>query len=212
MLGWLDRFFGNVGSSIGNAVSSAVHWAMHAVMSVILAVFRLVGAAWRDYLAALRAELGAAEGFARTVWGFASWLTRGLLPKIVRWAARAIASVLAFARRVYEDLQRAVARLLAYIAHVADTIYRWVLRDIWAPLKRYADLLWADLKKWGFTAWWWITHLPQLADAMIFHIARSLEKYAWQLGRMLGAFFTALIIHNLRRLLLLVEDILSAVL
>lgn len=64
---------------------------------------------------------------------------------------------------------------------------------------------------YAFTAWWWVTHLDDLANVLLWHLLKWLEHYAWTAALYLGEFLLALILRNIRRLALLVETILTAV-
>lgn len=212
MLGWLDRFWNNVTGSVGNAIANAVHWAMHALASVVFAVFRLVGAAWLDYWSAARSAWGAVGSLGKALWDAWAYLLRHLIPTLTRWIESLWARLVSFIHTVYKDLQAAAAFLQHLIASTARAIYKWALTSIWKPLHDFAAMLWDNLKKWGFTAWWWITHLPSLAEAMIMHIVTSIERHAWEIAGMLGKFFLSLIVRNLKRFATLLEDIITAVL
>lgn len=211
MLSWLARFWTGVSGTVGNAVSTAAHWAMHALAAVVFSVFRLVGGAWRTLVQSFGWLHAALDHFGLQVWHFATYVVRVLIPRVVRWAAAELARLGLGLYHLAQAVGREVAALYRAIARAVADVTRWAIRTIYDPLKSYADLIWHDLKAWGYTAWWWITHLDKLADAMIIHIANSIEKHAWQLARMLGTFFISLIIANLNRFVLLIEDIVNAV-
>lgn len=181
-------------------------------MSVILSVFRLVGGAWNGLTDAFRAFHSALDNWSHEVYLFGDYLIRHLIPSIVRWAERELAKLSAFISRVYDDLQRAVNDLILRIASTARALTKWVLDNVYDPLKEYADQIWADLKKWGYTAWWYITHPDALAELIIFPIATSLEKHAWQLAGQLGKFALSLVLANVRQFINLIEDIVDSVL
>lgn len=212
MLNWLDNFWRNVTGSVGQAVSTAAHWAEHALASVVFAVFGLVGKAWLLFLKAVADLGGSIRGLALEVYTFAVYVVRVLVPRVVKWAEAQLAKLSAMLALVYHDFLAFADWTKARFVQAYHDIETWVLVHVWAPLKAYADQIWADLKKWGYTAWWYITHLDALAEAMIYHIALSLEKHAWELASMLGKFFLSLVIANLKPFLLLIEDIITAVL
>lgn len=180
-------------------------------MSVILSVFRLVGGAWTKLVDAYHTFHAALDAFSKAVYDFADYVIHHLIPSILKWAERELAKLSALLARLYDDLQRAVNNLILRIASTAKALTNWVLRNVYDPLKKYADQIWSDLKLWGYTAWWWITHLADLAEAMIFHIATSLEKHAWELAPILGKFLLSLILANVKRFVLLIEDIIDSV-
>lgn len=211
MLNWLDSFWNSVTGSVGNAVSSAVHWALHAVMSVILSVFKLVGSAWSALVydvAYFHAEI---DAFCKSVLDFGSYILHHVIPSLLKWAQAQLDRLSADLARIYDWAQREVNDLILRIADAVSTVENWANRTIWKPLKDYADQIWADLKLWGYTAWYYITHPDLLAETLIFSIATSLEKHAWELAEKLGEFAVSLVMANLKRFLSLIETIISAV-
>jgi hypothetical protein len=69
-----------------------------------------------------------------------------------------------------------------------------------------------DIPHYAMTAWWWVTHPAQLAESLFWHIIRQLEDRAWQAAEYLGEFALALVLRNARRLVLLAEHIITAIL
>lgn len=212
MLTWLDNFFSGVSSTIGSAISNAVHWAIHAVSAVFLAVFSLVGKAWNTLVSAIVAFHIALQRFGTEVINFATYVVRVLIPKLARWAESELAKLKAYADEIYDWAKKSVADLITRIEQAVKDVTDWVIKTVYDPLKAYADLIWNDLKLWGYTAWWWVTHLQDLADAMIVNIATSLEKNAWALAKMLGEFALNLVRAHLKEFIQLAEDIITAVL
>lgn len=212
MLSWLDRFWRSASGYVDDKVRSTVHWAEHAIMGVVLNVFGLVGTAWRyaqQGWAAGWAELGS---LAHSVWAKFQYVLHVLIPELGRWVSSQVARLLAFAQGIWSGLLRLISAVDARLTAAFTAAIAWVLRTVWAPLKAYADQIWHDLTKWGYTAWWLVTHPDQLAELLIFHIVASLEAHAWQVARLLGTFTLALIRANLRRIAQLAEDVITAVL
>lgn len=211
MLSWLDSFWHSATGYVGDQVANAVRWAMHGITGVILSVFGLVRGAWSRLAGAAGAAWSSVESLGLATWHKFAWLIRVVIPGVLRWAAAWLARLQAFALAIWRQLARDIAAVIARITATAAAITRWALRTIWAPLKALADLIWRDLLKWGYTAWWFITHPDKLAEHLIFHLVTSLEAHAWTVARMLGTFTLALIHANLRRIALLAEDIITAV-
>jgi len=119
-------------------------------------------------------------------------------------------------KRIFVDLWHAIVWYyylqLSILHRTFNDVTGWVVRDIWGPLKRFLDMTWCDLLKWGYTAWYYITHPDKLAALIFWYIVSLLEVNAWEAAKLLGTFVTALFLHNIRRVALLLEDIISAVL
>lgn len=208
LTGWVRRFVGLV----PDTVLALVHWAVHALALVVEAVFHDVAVAWRDYWAAVAAIERACFDFGAAMFGLAVKVLRYWVPKLIDDLRRAALALWHGIDWVWSHAVAAINDLRKLAWKWINDLWHLVLRDVWKPLKDFADHLYHLIITWAYVAWWWITHLDRLADAMIFHIAASLEKYAWQLARLLGTFLTALILHNVRRVVQLAETILAAVL
>lgn len=109
---------------------------------------------------------------------------------------------------VSSDVTDAWRDLTANLDALAEAV-----RQAGLALYRHAE---AVLRFWvphfAVYAWWWVTHPDQLADSLFWYLIRWLEQRAWTVARYLGEFTLALVMHNMRRLALLAEDILHAVL
>lgn len=208
LTGWVNRFL----HIVPDAVIALVHWAVHALASAVEFVFHDVAVAWRFYWATMLAIERACFDFGAAVFGLAVKVLRYWVPRILGEIARAVLALWHGINWVWDHAVAEINTLRKLAWSWVAGLWHMVLRDVWAPLKAFADHLYDLIKAWAYVAWWWITHLDRLADAMIFHIAASLEKYAWQLARLLGTFLTALILHNVRRFVLLLETIIAAVL
>lgn len=211
MLSWLDNFWHSAAGYAGQQVANAVHWAMHGITGVILSVFGLVRGAWSRLAGAARGAWSTVTDLAQAVWQKFAYLLRVVIPGVLRWAGAQLARLSAFALSVWKALLRDVASLTARIIAAAASITRWVIRTVWAPLAARAEQIWRDLLKWGYLAWWYITHPDKLAALLLMFLVVQLEAQAWQVARLLGTFTLALIRANLRRIALLAEEIITAV-
>lgn len=92
--------------------------------------------------------------------------------------------------------------------------------DFAADVRTYVSSVWNELDKiityyiphFAMTAWWWVTHPDALAQLLFWYVIKWLEYYAWTAAKYLGEFILALIVRNLRRILLLAETIVTAIL
>lgn len=64
----------------------------------------------------------------------------------------------------------------------------------------------------GATMWHYFTHLDAFAALLFWHIVKLLESLAWDVAKVLGKFFLALIVRHVVRFATLVETIVDAVL
>lgn len=81
-----------------------------------------------------------------------------------------------------------------------------------ASWRKFDEILRHYIPVYAFTAWWWVTHPEQFTSVLFWWLIRWLERRAWTAARYLGGFLMALLIHNVRHVLALAEDVVDAVL
>jgi hypothetical protein len=211
ILSWLDKYFTIAGQTIDRNVSNVVHWALRAITALVFGQFRNTSAAWVVYYSQTNYFSTCLRELSTATRGKHQYTLKVRVPALQKWAlgnfAHGLAALAALAAAVARDVTALGKRITAGLAALS----KWVLTSVWAPLDAAIKETEANLVKWGWTAWWWITHLDKLADAMIFDIAASLEKNAWHLAAILGQFVTALILRNALRVAQLAESIVVAV-
>jgi hypothetical protein len=211
VLDWIASFVGQWVGTVGQGVADLVHWAVHALASVVYRVFGLVGDAWRDMVGAGEWLAGNLGAFAGEVWAWTWRIVKQITPYLER-AIRAVeADAWRWARQVWADLQEAVADLEQLALRLYNDVRSWAWRDIWLPLAAAADWLRAHLLQWGYTAWWYVTHPAALAALLGSPLVDWLEANADSVARRLGGFTMGLLLHNTRRVVGVLEQILAAV-
>lgn len=212
VLNWLKNFWVGAAQLVGQEIAQVTEWALHALANLIFGQFRSESGAWKRYYVSNRYFIDYLIYYVYANNKAHHYTLNIRIPKVVSWAAGRFSVLGALIAALRRLLALAVAALERLIKATAAAVIRWVIRSVLKPLLAAAAWLKANLLKWGYTAWWWITHLPNLAEALIFHLATSLEKHAWELAGLLGKFTFALILRNARRIALLAEDIVTAVL
>lgn len=122
----------------------------------------------------------------------------------VHWALHGIVGVVS---TVFHDVvsawdyyYAAITGFVREATHFADAVFHQLSRIITYYIPHYA-----------IYAWWWITHPEQLAERLFWYIVKALERHAWAAARVLTEFTMRLIMHNLRHVAALAEDIITAV-
>jgi hypothetical protein len=92
------------------------------------------------------------------------------------------------------------------------SVLLWVLLHVLAFLLGLVRSAFSWINGIGATMWHFFTHLAEFAELLFMFLVVSLEKHAWQVGKLLGTFFLSLVVHNMVRFAKLVEDIVDAVL
>ena len=212
MLNWILGYVKRWGGIVADPVIDLVHWAIHAIAGVVYTVFNHVGAAWLSvYHAALWLHK-AINAFSYEVWAHLwSIITRDL-PGLFHTALSWYRAALKWADRLYHILLHALAVALATARRWVDDATRWVVDHVWRPLKAAVADLWRNLIKWGYTAWYYVTHPDKLAPILIRPMIRAAEDVFWDVAAPVGNFAFRIVLANSRRFVHLVETILAAVL
>lgn len=92
------------------------------------------------------------------------------------------------------------------------SVLLWVLVHVLAFLYGLVKRLFGWIDGIGATMWHYFSHLADFAELLIMALVASLERHAWEIGKLLGTFFLALIVRNVVRFATLVETIVDAVL
>jgi hypothetical protein len=212
MLNWITGVIGAFVNLIPSPIRQLVHYVVHGLAAVVNGVFGHVLNAWRG-LASFTVSLGhQIEDFAFQVAAKFIQILHVTIPAVEHWVERGIAAVVARIAAVLAWAVREFGIVRAWVTALLVALWHLVLRDVYDPLFAFATWLKKYLLLWGYTAWWYITHPASLAELLILPLADSLERHAWELAGKLGTFLLALVVKNLKHVLQLAEDILSAVL
>jgi hypothetical protein len=211
MFGWIDRAWQWATHNLGGDVVSWVRDLVHGIWSVLQTIFGNVADAWHVAWNAVNGLWRAAGKFASEVWGAFYHLYQIIIPAIVRWAKRELLSLSKFIDHVWSWAVKEVEKIYHWIAHEIATLIKWVMVHIWDPLFKSIELAWKWIFHEGKILWYYITHPDKLVALIFDSLVAELESQAWKVGGLLGKFFLALVVHNLRKFVLLLEDILMAV-
>lgn len=208
---WLGTVFGWALTAVGGPDISVLHDVVHGVWGWISRVFGHVGKAWHNMFNAggwihlALAHFGL-ESLA-AVWD----IIFIRIPRVVSWAWNHLQRLWVFATRIADNLKRAIIDLILRIAVAVHNAIRWVRDHVWVPLKALIDTALKWIRTAGELVFYYITHPDKLAALIFDSLIALLEREAWNIGDKLGKFFLALIVHNLRHFVNLLEDILMAV-
>lgn len=212
MLEWIAGYVARWAGLVADSTIDLVHWIAHAIAGVVYDVFVHVGRAWEQVLAALE-EIDTAAGlFGRWVWVRLRQITLTDIPQLWRAIVAGLRAAIDLEYHLYDKSSALATRYyLAALEAVADA-EQWALRTIFEPLADAAQLLRADLLKWGYVAWFYVTHPDRLAPVLLDALIAALESSFWRVAGPAGRFVLALLLHNARRLALLLEAIVTAAL
>jgi len=212
VFGWITRAWHWAVGNVGGPVVGWVRDLIHGVFGFLHTIFGHVIDAWPDMWHAARNLWHELDSFGRWA-GHALWhLFRVWIPGIIRWAKRELLKAWHDLMSVYHWAIREFDRLKHWVAQLIDAVRSWIINDIWRPLSRSLVAVWHWLRHEGSILWFYITHPGKLVDLIWEALILKLEQDAWKTTSLLGGFFLGLFVHNMKRVALLLEDMINAVL
>jgi hypothetical protein len=198
--------------AVDNTVRSWVHDLINGLYGFLHLIFGLVGDAWHTFEATALSYWHGLTRFVNNVVVTFYYVIKVLIAAVIKEYRKLFAEAEKFITTVYNFVVRQVLYLIHLIAHSIDSLWQLILRDVYRPLLKFITQAWHWITHEGALVLYYITHPEKLADLLWAHLIAKLEREAWTVGALLGRFFLSLIIHNLKRVALLIEDILDAVL
>lgn len=212
MLDWLKKNFTSWANVVSDQIRQFVYNQVYAVMSFLGTIVNHVSDAWHQMYTWANGLFSGISAFATSVYAYFYRIIRVTLPGIIRWADKAVKALTAWVWGHIVTLTNAIWALRGYLLNLIDGVLAWVKHSIYDPLMSEVTSLWSSLKKWGYTAWWYITHPQDLADLLLTYILISVQKSVWLVARTMGEFFFRLFMQNVPRSVDLIEKIISDVL
>jgi hypothetical protein len=198
--------------AVDNTVRTWVRDLVSGLYGFLHMIFGDVGTAWDNLQTAALNLWHGLERFSRYVSEAFSVLFRVVIPHVIRDYLTRIATVLKYARDIFDYVVREIARVVHLISASIQSLWQLVLRDVYRPLLASLTSAWHWITHEGAIVWFYVSHPDKLTDLLWQHLIAKLEREAWNVSALLGKFFLSLVIRNLKRLALLIEDILDAVL
>lgn len=219
MFGFIANTFrsivGLITGSWQSAIQSVVNW-VNSLENTHYGYWHTVaghvGSAWQGMAGATLHLMQRMQAFMFAQGAFDHLVAKQWIPWLGNWIAwlggtirNRINATIAMLRREYkagDAAQHAYTR----------SVLLWILIHVLAFLYGLVKRLFGWIDGIGATMWHYFTHLADFAELLIMFLVASLEKHAWDIGKLLGKFFLSLIIHNVVRFATLVETIVDAVL
>lgn len=212
MLNWLKNVLGLATNVIDETIRRWVSDLISGIFGFLHTVFGLVGNAWADMFHAAEWLYGGILHLGNEVYETLWHILRKVLPDIVRWLDRFINDVWHYAQDVFHWAMQEFARIEHWVLALIDDVRRWVINDIWEPIWDTLAPAWTWITHEGLSLWNLVMHPGDLVDWIWNHILLKIEREAWNAARFLGRFFLSLIVHNIKTVAVLFEDILDAIL
>jgi hypothetical protein len=218
MFDWLDNAFNTVlgvitGSwqSAVNALANYVNNLEHTHYGYWHTVAGNVINSWQEMARACLLAMQGLQAFMleQSFWDFN--ISKNVIPNLSNW----IATVGGNARN---DLNSAINMLRGEIKSgdsaehgYAASVLAWCIEHILTALTLLIARGWSWITGIGSTMWHYFQDLTDFAELLFMFLVASLERHAWDVAKLLGTFFLALVAANLTRFAQLLEDIIDAV-
>jgi hypothetical protein len=212
MFGWIRRMFDAAYGAIDDTVRNWVHDLVNGLYGFLHLIFGDVRGAWDTFASRTDDLWHSAEKFARIIATSFAILYRVLLPRIIARAEQLFGEAVKYAKGIYDFAVREIDRLGRLIVTTADHLWHDVITDVWDPLFKSVTTALKWIGREGALVLYYITHPDKLVELIWNAILSRLEATAWDTGALLGKFFLSLVVRNLKRFALLLEDILDAIL
>lgn len=212
MFGWLIRMWQSVAGTVSDNVRNWVLSLFQGHYGYLHSLFWSIRLAWDQFYNACNYLLAAGSIFIGSVYRRFQNIEVFELPALRNWVAAGFGRLI---NRVHNVQVYLTALILKY--HTEDhnytySVFRWVIVHVLLFLLKYVLRIVAWITREGDTMWHYFTHLADFAELLFGWLVKSLEKHAWDVGRLLGTFFLALVVRNLIRFITLMEDVIDAVL
>jgi hypothetical protein len=216
---WIKRAF-NIGVGIGNVLTGAAFRnAIALIFNVIQTNYQYwhtvaghVGDGWQELTRTLLYLRNGMTTFMFAQYQFDYLILKRDIPWLSNWIAwlggKVHNDLIALQRREDKEISAGLAAQHAY----TRSVLLWVLVHVLAFLYNLVKRIFGWIDGIGATMWHYFTHLADFAELLIMFLVASLERHAWQIGKLLGTFFLSLVVHNMVKFAKLLEDIVNAVL
>lgn len=212
MFDWIAGFVNGWLGRVAAPILDLVHQVVHAAVGWLLGIIHGVQDAFSFWIGVINWLINQVSKLFNEIGSWIDYLWHVILPYIYG----RIEAVFNYAIELWRDAIAYAARGLAALEHWAwswiQYVLRWAYDNIWLPLKKYADAIWDALVKWGYYAWWWITHPAELATALLDYLIAAAETAFWRIAAPVGEFALRIVVANLQRFVQLIETIIAAVL
>ena len=212
MLGWIAGFVARWEPVVSRGVRDLVHWGLHALASVVYTVFGNVGKAWVAVVHSLDWMLIHVPRFVAAVFTHIDTIITKDIPAIWHWITAQVAAIGRLIAHVYDLAVSYALSLYNKAVRLLDDLSTWVLTHVLVPLTNITTSLRNDLLKWGYFAYQLLNDPGKLAGILAKYIVAAVLAIFWTVADVIGRFIAGIILHQARRLISVIETVLTAVL
>ncbi len=212
MLNWISGFVGRWSGRVEKDVRDVIKWTVHALAGVVYTVFGHVGGAWREIFSGYDWIRRHTVDFAHDVYNWIRHIVTVDIPYLWHVLLSDVKGLVTLIAKTWDKAVALVEAAFKTALHAVDNAVKWVIDHVYGPLKAFADQIWHDLLKWGYVAWFYVTHPDKLAPILLRALIAAAEAAFWDISEPVGRFIFAILLKNALKLVRLIETILAAVL
>jgi hypothetical protein len=218
MFGWLSNAFKSLLGFGASASAASVQAALNTIATIFSTTYKYwhtvsghVANGWQELTRTLLYLRQNMQQFTFAQYLFDVLIIKRDIPWLANWIAwlggKVRNDLAALERREDHRIAAGDAAQHAY----TRSIFLWILIHVLGFLYGLLKSVFGWINGIGAKMWHYFTHLAEFAELLFMFLVASLEKHAWEIGKLLGQFFLSLIIHNMVRFAHLMEAILDAV-
>lgn len=212
MFDWIAGLIGRYSRTIAGDIRDMVGVVVHGLAGVVYTVFGNVGLAWTN----VHAEIDNLWGWGAQFVDNAYWVVYRVIhvdvPVLWNYALSGFRQAEATVEHFYSLAVSGARTLFDDAVGQIQAVIRWAITNIFDPLKAYADQIYNDLLKWGYTAYQYITHPALLAALLLGPLIGAAEAAFFTIAGPVGRFILGILLHQAQRFAQLLEDIVTGVL
>lgn len=212
MFSWFTRMWQAVAGNVSDNIRNWVLSLFQGHHSYLHSLFWSIRQGWDQFYNACNYMLAAGSIFIGEVYRRFQHIEIFEIPQLRNWAAAAFGRLIERVHNVQVYLTQLILKYHTEDHNYTHSVLVWVIQHVLMFLLKYVLRIVAWITGEGNHMWFYFTHLIDFAELLIGSLVKSLERHAWDIARLLGTFFLALVVHNLTRFLQLMEDVIDAVL
>lgn len=212
MLNWIEKWFRAGVGLISTTALDWIHVALHGIAGIIHTVFGDVNKAWLAIQHAFWFVFGEVAYTARLVFTFLYWVVHIAIPAVVKYAFTVGKLLWHEVGVIFKWAAREILKFYLLARRYTLDLWHWAYTHIVHPIEVSLTAAWQWITKRGETLWYYLTHPDKLIDLLLPFLAGGISRASNNTLSAIGIVVTALVLHNIRRVLVILEDIIAAVL
>lgn len=219
MLGWIGRtaeagwnWVTGAAGFLWHKVVHFVYGVVHGVIGWLEGFWGVIKSAWGAVSSAVTALWKTIEAFATEAANFLYTLVTHTIPSVFKKIAHAAVQAWNWVENAVKWAAKHISHAVQQAWHWVQNAIKWVHHNLISPIWTWIKHTGQHILHWAHDAWSLITHPAKLAEILFWPMWWFFTHVAWKVARKIGVWVTELVLHNLVRMVNLVEGIIADVL